>query len=160
MKNSITTDYLKNYPEHITTCAQWSFSQWGHYTPQKTLKNFIESRMEYLNDDILPLTFLAFDGLIPVGMCSLVKSKDICHQLLPWLTTLYVIPKYRKRGIGRLLEEKICVKAREMGYKKIYCFTSDKSVVLWYKKHNWRKKSTEQLHNHNVTMMEKDLDQK
>ncbi len=157
VKIDITIDYLKNHPVHVNTCAQWSFEQWGHYTPQRTLQSFVESRKEYLNDNILPLTLLAFDGKTPVGMCSLAASRDICLHLLPWLATLYVIPKYRGQGIGSLLKEKICAKAGEMGYKKIYCFTSDKAVISWYEKHNWHMKSTERLHNHNVTVMEKDL---
>lgn len=157
MKNEIIIDYLKNHPEHVITCAQWSFSEWGHYTPQRTLENFIESRKEYLNDDTLPLTLLAFDGKVPVGMCSLGKSKDILPQLLPWIPTLYVVPEYRGQGVGSLLEAKICEKARDMGYNKIYCYTSDTTVIPWYEKLSWRKKSTEWLRNHYVTVMEKDL---
>jgi len=126
MKNRITIDYLKNHSEHVTTCAQWSFNQWGHYTPQRSLQDFIDSRKQYLNDDILPLTLLAFDDQTPIGMVSLAKGKDICLSLFPWLSTIYVIPQYRNKGIGSLLEGKICEKARQMGYKKIYCYTSDK----------------------------------
>lgn len=158
MQDNLTFDYLKNHPELVHTCAQWSFNQWGKYTPQRTLQDFIESRKAYLNDDILPLTILAFDGQKPIGMVSLAKSKDICPDLLPWLSTIYVTPEYRGRGIGSLLQKKICDKAREMGYKKIYCYTSDSTVIPWYEKLNWHKKSIEWLHNHYVTVMEKDLE--
>ncbi len=157
VKDRISIDYLKNHPEHVITCAQWSFNQWGHHTPQRTLQDFIESRKEYLNDDSLPLTLLAFDGKIPVGMCSLGKSKNLYPDLEPWLPTLYVIPEYRGKGIGSLLEAKICSKAREMGFKKIYLYTSDTAVIPWYEKRSWRKKSTEWVHNHEVTVMEKEL---
>lgn len=153
----ITLDYLKNHPELVVTCAQWSFSQWGHHTPERTLQSFIESRKAYLNDDKIPLTLLAFIDNMPIGMISLSPSKDICKDLAPWLSTIYVIPEYRNKGIGTLLEEKICAKALAMGYKKIYCYTSDKSVIPWYEKLQWRKKCTEWLHNHEVTVMEKDL---
>jgi GNAT superfamily N-acetyltransferase len=153
----IRLDYLKNNPEYIATCAQWSFREWGRYTPKKTLQNFIESRFAYLNDDILPLTLIACDGNTPIGMCSLAKNRGICYGLEPWLSALYVIPGYRGRGIGGLLEKEICKKAREMGYHKIYCFTSNTDTVSWYEKHNWCKKSTERQHDHEVIVMEKDL---
>jgi GNAT superfamily N-acetyltransferase len=158
MPEKITVDYLKNYPEHVTTCAQWSFTEWGHHTPERTLHSFIESRKEYLNDNKTPLTLLAFLDNTPVGMVSLAASKDICKHLTPWLSTIYVIPEQRGEGIGSLLEEKICAKAREMGFKKIYCFTSDETVIPFYEKHHWHKKSIEWLHNHNVTVMEKGLE--
>jgi GNAT superfamily N-acetyltransferase len=153
----IKVDYLKNHPEQVKTCAQWSFEMWGHHKPDQTLETFIESRKRYLNDDKLPLTLLAFDGAIPIGMCSLAENRGLQPGLCPWLAALYVHPKYRNQGIGKLLEESICKKARKMGYPKIYLFTSDQTVIPWYEKLKWRKKETAWLHNHEVTIMEKDL---
>lgn len=157
MKEKITIDYLKNHPEHVITCAQWSFGQWGHHTPERTLQSFIQSRKAYLNDTSIPFTLLAFIDQAPIGMVSLAPSKDICHDLMPWLSTIYVTPEQRSKGIGTLLEETICTKALDMGYKKIYCYTSDKTVIPWYEKLNWKKNSTQWLHNHEVTVMEKNL---
>lgn len=157
MKEKITIDYLKNHPEHVITCAQWSFGQWGHHTPERTLQSFIESRKAYLNDTTIPFTLLACIDKTPIGMVSLAASKDICQDLMPWLSTIYVTPEQRGKGIGTLLEETICTKAKGMGYEKIYCYTSDKTVIPWYEKLHWKKKSTQWLHNHEVTVMEKDL---
>lgn len=153
----ITIDYLKNHPEHTTICAQWSFNQWGHRTPERTLDDYVKSREEYLNDTTLPLTLLAFDGKKPVGMCSLAANNDIDRALHPWLPTIYVIPEYRNQGIGSLLEEKICEKAKELGYKKIYCYTSDKYNIAWYEKYGWKVRSVEWFRDHEVTVMEKQL---
>lgn len=153
----ITFDYLKHHQSHITTCAQWSCNEWGHHTPERPLQDFIESRKKYLNVDSLPLTILAFDGNTPIGMCSLTESRGIYPELCPWLAALYVVPEYRNRGIGRQLEERICTIARTMEYANIYCFTSDKNIMPWYKKHGWRVKGTDQLHNHEVIVMQKSL---
>lgn len=46
----------------------------------------------------------------------------------------------------------------KLNHKKIDCYTSDTTVIPWYEKLNWRKKNTEWLRNHYVTVMEKDLD--
>ncbi len=152
----IKIDYLKNHPKYVTLCAQWAFNEWGHYKPTDTLETFIASREKYLNEHI-PFTLLAFDGEIPVGMCSLAETRGLLPGLTPWLAALYVTPDYRNQKIGTLLEETICEKARSMGFKKIYLFTSDVNVIPWYEKHNWEVLSKEWLINHEVTTMEKDL---
>ena len=45
-------------------------------------------------------------------------SGDICE-----LKRLYVRPKYRKSGLGRLFTEMMMEKAKEAGYKKMYLDT-------------------------------------
>lgn len=154
---TIMVDYLKNHPEYITTCAEWSYAGWGKYTPQKTLKDYVTSREKYLNDNSLPLTLLAFDGAKPIGMCSLVKNRGILLTLSPWLAGLYVLPEYRNQGIDEALERATCQKAKGMGYSKIYCFTSDIDLVPWYVKHGWKIHGTDRLHNQDVTILEKSI---
>ncbi len=45
--STITFDYLKNQLNLVTTCAQWSYNEWGHYTPDRSLDDFISSRKAY-----------------------------------------------------------------------------------------------------------------
>lgn len=153
----IKIDYLKNHPEYVTLCAQWAFNEWGHYRPDLTLQTFIESSEKFLNDAHLPLTLLAFDGDTPVGMCSLAETRGLLPGLSPWLASLYVLPEYRNRKIGALLEKAICDKARSMGFVKIYLFTSNPKNVSWYEKNGWRFLSKEWHVDHEVTTMEKNL---
>lgn len=138
----------------------WSFQEWGHYKQGETLETFMEARKQYLNDATLPLTLVVFDGETPVGMCSLAQTRGILPELAPWLAALYVTPDYRNKKIGRLLEMEICNKAREMGFEKIYLFTSDPLIVPWYTALDWHTKGTEWLWDHTVTIMEKDLSEK
>jgi len=153
-----TIDYLKNHPQHVELCARWSFETWGHYTPERPLEDFIASRKQYLNDDKLPLTYLALVDQKPVGMCSLAVNRGLFPELTPWLATLYVEPEYSKQGIGTMLEKATCDKARSMGYKMIYLFTSEANLVPWYEKLNWKVRCVAEIHNHQVTVMEKKLD--
>ena len=56
---SVTIDFLKNHPDLITTCAQWSFDTWSHHVPDRSLDDFIASRKEYAwYDDQLPLAMV------------------------------------------------------------------------------------------------------
>ncbi len=156
--STITFDYLKNQLNLVTTCAQWSYNEWGHYTPDRSLDDFISSRKAYVQyTDQLPLTIVAFQADVPVGMCSLTKTRGILPELTPWLAALYVVPKYRNQGIGALLEKEIGTIALRVGYTKIYCFTSDPLVISWYQDQGWKVREKNWMLDHEVTVLEKEL---
>ncbi len=93
--------------------------EWGHYTPDRSLDDFISSRKAYTQyTNQLPLTIVAFQADVPVGMCSLTKTRGILPELTLWLSALYVVPKYRNQGIGALLEKEIVTIALRVGYTK------------------------------------------
>lgn len=59
--------------------------------------------------------FLAFFDNQPAGCVALRKLEDdICE-----MKRMYVKPKFRSKGIGRALTEKIIEKAKSAGYKKM-----------------------------------------
>ncbi len=151
-------DYLKNHPDLIEVCARWSFEEWGHHVPDRTLEDFVRSREAYAqHDNQLLLTIVAFVDTVPVGMCSLAQTRGILPELSPWLAALFVVPSYRKRGIGGLLEGEICRIAVKLAFDSIYCFTSDQLVISWYEKHGWSVRETSWIHDHEVTVLEKKL---
>lgn len=155
--STIEIKYLKDVSQYTTLCAEWSFKEWGHYTPERSLNDFITARKQYLNDNQLPLTLVAFQDNQPVGMCSLAATRGLLPGLTPWLAALYVEKLHRNQGIGKKLERAVCKKAKNLGYGQIYCFTSDTAVIPWYEKQQWKIRSTEILHNHTVTVLEKKL---
>lgn len=158
VSHNFTFEYLKYRKDLIETCARWSFNEWGHYIPHRTLEDFIRWREQYaIHDTELPFTLVAFSDDIPVGMCSLAKTRGILPELSPWLASLYVTPANRNRGIGALLEKKICGRAKELGYTDVYCFTSDEAVIPWYEKQGWHIREKSRLRDHEVTVLEKML---
>ena len=157
-KANVEIKYLKDYPQYLSNCAQWSFETWVHYTPSRPLEDFILARQAYLNYNILPLTLIALDPQQkPVGMCSLTSTRGLLPQLTPWLAALYVVPAARNKGVGQLLEEATCQKASNLGFSQIYCFTSDSLIIPWYQKRNWQIMCTEQIHKHSATILVKKL---
>ncbi len=149
-------DFLKNHPEYIQTCAQWSFEEWGRYTPERTFDDFLEARRKYARyDNRVPFTLLVFSDDRLVGICSLAETRGILPELSPWLAALYVDPAYRKQGIGKLLERKISEIADSMGYENLYCFTSDEQVISWYLSQGWQVRQKSWIHDHEVTVLEK-----
>ena len=88
-----------------------------------------------LNEEILPLAYIAFDDEKAIGMCSLRDGDG--SESSPWLSSLCVAESHRRRGIGKLLINVVKTKAYKMGFRKIYLRTFDPQLVAWYKKIAW-----------------------
>lgn len=57
------------------------------------------------------------------------------QDLTPWLAGLYVKEKYRKHGIGTLLQEKCIQVVKELGYNKLYLITEHEN---YYERNGWK----------------------
>jgi hypothetical protein len=80
----IKIDYLKHHPQHIHPLAKIWVDTIGHiWAPHVTFEEAIQRFQTHLNDDTLPLTFVALDNSIPVGMCSLRLTDGIRPDLSP-----------------------------------------------------------------------------
>jgi N-acetylglutamate synthase-like GNAT family acetyltransferase len=58
----------------------------------------------------------------------------------PWVRQLYVFPRYRGRGVDRLLMSAIERRARELGYSHVYAATSRIERLL--ARRGWEKFAT------------------
>ena len=67
---------------------------------------------------------------------------------------LVVDRNYQKQGIGKLLLNKAIEKAKQLNFKKLYLFTFDPSIPLYYEKLGWQKIGTDKFNSHPVTLME------
>lgn len=74
----------------------------------------------HLNDSDLPMTFVALDGKILVGMCSFHANYSIREDLTSWLGFLVLETKYQKQGIGKMLSDVVINQAKEHEFEKNY----------------------------------------
>ena len=110
-----------------------------------------------MNDQVLPITFVALDGDLPVGMCSLRENDGIRPDLTPWLGSVVVDPKYQKQGIGKMLIDVTVLKAKELGFEKLYLFAFDSTIPEYYKCLGWSPICMDEFKSHRVTVMEVEL---
>jgi N-acetylglutamate synthase-like GNAT family acetyltransferase len=110
-----------------------------------------------LNDQVLPITFVALDADLPLGMCSLPENDGIHPDLTPWLGSLVVDPKHQKQGIGRMLIDVTVLKAKELGFKKLYLFAFDPTIPEYYERLGWKKIGIDEFKSHLVTVMRHEL---
>lgn len=152
MKFIIT--YLKNAPEHVPLLAQWMYDTWGHYNPTASLNKAMQKLNEHLNEDALPLAYIAIENGSPIGMVCLRTNDGIRSDLSPWLGSLFVKPSHRKKGVGEELIKTVVNKAKSMGYQNLYLLAFDPTLPNWYQKLGWKLIGNDSLFGHPVTVME------
>lgn len=154
----IKIDLLKNHPDAIPELAHiWHDVLGKIWIPDVPVERVITRFADHLNDQDLPITFVALDGEIPVGMCSLRENDGIRPDLTPWLGSLVVDPKHQKQGIGKMLIDVTVQKAKELGFKKLYLFAFDPTIPEYYKRLGWSQICMDEFKSHSVTVMEVDL---
>lgn len=115
----------------------------------------VEQRFhDHLNDVVLPITFVAFNGNKLVGGVSLRENDGIRPDLMPWLGSLIVDSGYQKKGIGGMLINAAKQKALEMRFEKLYLFAFDPTLPAYYERFGFNKIGMDEFKGHPVTMME------
>ncbi len=149
---NIIIDYLKNHP-HVPLLAEWAFKTWEQFNPNASVERAQRKLMEHLNDNQLPLAYVALSENKPIGMCCLRSNDGIRDDLSPWLGSLYVEPNYRSQGIGEQLIATITKKAQILGYPELYLLTFDETLPYWYKKLGWKLIGEDELNCFPVSVM-------
>lgn len=129
------------FPDYAPILAHWSYKQW-YLKRSIDFVHVLNSYMDRAKDDYIPLSYLAINNTLPVGMVSL-KENDLWSRkdLNPWLASLYVLPEFRNRGIGEMLISAVINKSRNTGLKKIFLFldqTEINQLSQYYRKRGWK----------------------
>ena len=91
--------YLKDHPDKIPALANlWHKVLGSIWAPDITIERVEQRFREHLNNNLLPMTVVAFDGNQLVGSVSLRESDGIRPDLMPWLGSLIVDKSYQKAG--------------------------------------------------------------
>ena len=148
-------DLLKNHPDTIVRLSLiWEEVLGRVWIPDFSIDRVEQKFRQHLNDRVMPITFVALDNNQPVGMCSLRENDGIRPDLVPWLASLVVDPKYQKKGIAKQLIESAKQKAIELGFKKLYLLAFDATIPTYYASLGWHTIGVDELVGHPVTVME------
>ena len=107
-----------------------------------------------LNHQPETISFVALCDEIPVGFCTFKLKEEFRPDLGPWLADVVVAPKHQKQGIAKLLVDVTALKAKELGFKKLYLFAFDPTIPEYYEHLGWRKIGMDEFKSHSVTVME------
>lgn len=153
----ITIDLLKNNPHTIPEIANiWQNGLGKVWMPEIGIEEIKFLYHEELKGD-LPCTYIALSGEIPIASCTLQLKEGNWPDLGPWISDLVVDPRYQKQGIGRMLIDAVILKAKSLGFKVIYLFVFNDTMLGYYKKIGWKKIGDGDFESHQVTLMNIDL---
>jgi GNAT superfamily N-acetyltransferase len=83
------------------------------------------------SESTLPVGLLAFIDDQPVGTGVLKLESIASHaHLSPWAAAGFVLPQWRRCGIGAALLQGLLAKARALGHPHMYCGTSTSVSLL------------------------------
>ena len=151
----ITIDLLKNHPSHIPIIANiWHEVLGRIWMPDIGIEEIESGYYEELNQECLPLAYIALNNQIPVGSCSLQLNDVIRPDLGPWLGDLVIDSKYQKQGSGKMLINAAKHKVKELGFAKLYLFTFDPNICNYYEKLGWLIIGVDEFKSKSVTVME------
>ena len=151
----IKIDLLKNYPTTIPRLAKiWQEVLRSIWVPAVPIERVEQNFLKHLNENIMPLTFIALENGNPVGMCSLRENDGIRPDLLPWLGSLVVDPAFQKQGIGKMLMDMTKQKVKTLGFETLYLFAFDPTIPNYYERVGWQKIGMDEFKGYPVTVME------
>jgi GNAT superfamily N-acetyltransferase len=151
----IKIDLLKNHPDAIPALANiWHEVLGKIWFPELTIQEIESLTYDELNTCDETTSFVALCNEIPVGFCTFKLKEEFCPDLGPWLADVVVAPKHQKQGIGKMLVDVTALKAKELGFKKLYLFAFDPTIPEYYEHLGWRKIGMDEFKSHSVTVME------
>lgn len=133
----LRTRLLSDLPAALPLVAAWQHGEWGGLEPGDTLERREERLRAHLDGAGLPLTMVALADGNPAGCAGLVAEELSDYaDLTPWLSSVYVDPAWRGRGVGTALTLAVERKARDLGWSRLYlCTWTARSL---YERLGWR----------------------
>lgn len=155
----LSIDFLADKPEFVRELSEGIYEQWiDMYTKQgKNVTDIEKNCIDRSVKDKIPLTMVASLHGKLVGSVT-IKNDDLSGypELNPWVAGVFVLPAYRKQGIGSKLVLHAEKTAKEVFKKdKIYLYTGSASEL--YKKLGYKQIDTVERPNKVLTVMEKEI---
>jgi predicted N-acetyltransferase YhbS len=123
---TLTIDQLAKRPELLPSVARWIYAEWWQDSQDASVTRVTELLRPHLVPDRMPMTLVASIGPDPVGTASLLAhdvGTERWPRLSPWLAAVYVVPEFRRQGVGTALVASVLAHAGVLGTTMIYLLT-------------------------------------
>ena len=144
---------LADHLDAVDAIARWHWEEWGEEVAMGPPAAWAERLRRYANRAAIPMTFVALapDGAL-VGSASLT-AEDLASRpdLSPWLSSVYVAPEWRGRGLGSALARHVVARAAALGVPRLYLCTEHSRSL--YERLGWRVVAPDHRRGHDLVVM-------
>lgn len=154
MTQEYSIKLLNDCREHIPKLAQlWYEEISRHWVSDASIEKAENKLVAHLNNDEMPMAFVALYNNQPIGMACLRENDGIRDGTSPWLGSLVVHPNYRRQKVGEMLIDVVKDEAKKLDYPILYLLAFNSTIPQWYAKLGWKHIGYDELLGHRVTVM-------
>jgi predicted N-acetyltransferase YhbS len=145
-------DYLADHPYLAALLAQWHHEEWAELLPGWSRQQAEAELRSHTGRRQVPTTFVAVEAGRPLGSASLLEADlDGWEHLSPWVASVFVVPAFRGRGLGRQLVNRAVEEAGALGLPVVYLFTAGQAE--FYQRLGWESWQRTAHHGREVLIM-------
>jgi GNAT superfamily N-acetyltransferase len=129
MNQPLRIEQMANRTELLPVVAAWIYDEWWQDIEGSSVSQLADLLRTHLEPNHIPLTLVASLDMLPVGTATLITHDVGTEQwshLSPWLAAVYVVPEYRRRGIGASLVNAIVSEAAAARTDVLYLLTTER----------------------------------
>lgn len=124
---------LFDHPAAIDAVVRWIDAEWGAFSG----RTLADTRARFTEDEaaLLPRSYVALDGAIPLGVASLRArdSVDWDSSVGPWLCNVYVPLEARGAGIAARLCDHVAKQAAALDFPALFLASTAGDDSLYYR---------------------------
>jgi len=153
MSPGLKIDPLAHHRDLIPVTVDWHIKAFDTSGDRDT---WLSARTQEARSGGVPCAWVAFLDDTPVGSVSLIASNmDTRPELTPWLAALFVLPQYRRRGVGTALVRRCQAEAAHSGFEKLFLYTQ--GAGGYYRRLGWIPIGEDMYEGERVTVMMREL---
>jgi GNAT superfamily N-acetyltransferase len=121
---SIEIEYLADHPKFVPQIARWYFDEWGYKISENSVERIAERLYAKLNREQAPIPIVAITNRKLIGTAQLkIREMDIYPDREFWLGGVYVDFTARRRGVAKLLVQRIEQIAKQLKIRELFLQT-------------------------------------
>lgn len=143
------------YASEVETIAGWFYEEWRSLYSTETQAS-VQRRIEsWCTHGKVPTALIAVSEGHVIGTVALKEHELRQCAYSPWLAGLFVVPAFRRQGVGELLVRAAESEAEMLGVEELYLYTPESQS--YYERLGWSVIEQHQVPSGLVAVMSKAL---